>query len=157
MRTLLPLVLLLLATCRSSAAPAGTSNHTSNWAVIINTSRYWCEVDRVGKGRGAYSSNPFYTPPPYLPLPVRLNYRHSANVLSIYRTVKRLGIPDSNILLFMADNHACSARNPFPATIYNNESHAINVYGSLVEVDYRGYEVSVENVMRVLTGEGWRL
>jgi glycosylphosphatidylinositol transamidase (GPIT) subunit GPI8 len=27
------------------------------------------------------------------------NYRHIANTLSIYRTVKRLGIPDSNIIL----------------------------------------------------------
>ena len=39
-------------------------NHTNNWAVIVDTSRFW------------------------------FNYRHAANVLSIYRSVKRLGIPD---------------------------------------------------------------
>lgn len=38
--------------------------HTNNWAVIVDTSRFW------------------------------FNYRHAANVLSIYRSVKRLGIPD---------------------------------------------------------------
>eukprot|EP00798_Chlamydomonas_sp_ICE-L_P001352 gene1352-32714_t len=44
------------------------------------------------------------------------------------------------------------ARNPYPAEIYNNESHAINLYHGNVEVDYRGYEVTVENFLRVLTG-----
>lgn len=32
----------------------------------------------------------------------RFNYRHVANSLSIYRTVRRLGIPDSNIVLMLA-------------------------------------------------------
>jgi hypothetical protein len=36
--------------------------------------------------------------------------------------------------------------------VFNDESHHLNVYGSNVEVDYRGYEVTVENFMRVLTG-----
>lgn len=98
--------------------------HNNNWAVLVDTSRYW------------------------------LNYRHAANVLSMYRTVKRLGIPDSNIILMLADDMACNPRNPHKAHIYNNESHAINVYGDDVEVDYRGYEVTVENFLRVLTGKG---
>lgn len=34
------------------------------------------------------------------------NYRHIANTLSMYRTVKRLGIPDSNIILMLADDVA---------------------------------------------------
>jgi phosphatidylinositol glycan class K len=38
------------------------------------------------------------------------------------------------------------------ATIFNNENEMINVYGDDVEVDYRGYEVTVENFVRVLTG-----
>ena len=41
-----------------------TSDHTNNWAVLVDTSRFW------------------------------FNYRHVANVLSMYRSVKRLGIPD---------------------------------------------------------------
>ncbi|VDN41470.1 unnamed protein product [Gongylonema pulchrum] len=38
--------------------------HTNNWAVLVCTSRFW------------------------------FNYRHVANVLSLYHSVKRLGIPD---------------------------------------------------------------
>ena len=65
--------------------------HTNNWAVLVDTSRFW------------------------------FNYRHVANVLSIYRSVKRLGIPDSNIILMVADDMACNPRNPRPATVFNNE------------------------------------
>ena len=45
------------------------SSHTNNWAVLVDTSRFW------------------------------FNYRHVANVLSVYRSVKRLGIPDSQVAL----------------------------------------------------------
>ncbi|ENN70787.1 putative GPI-anchor transamidase [Dendroctonus ponderosae] len=96
--------------------------HTNNWAVLVDTSRFW------------------------------FNYRHVANVLSIYRSVKRLGIPDSQIILMIADDMACNPRNPRPATVFNNANQHINVYGDDVEVDYRGYEVTVENFVRLLTG-----
>jgi phosphatidylinositol glycan class K len=36
--------------------------------------------------------------------------------------------------------------------VYNNAHQHINVYGDDVEVDYRGYEVTVENFIRLLTG-----
>ncbi|XP_045461217.1 putative GPI-anchor transamidase [Harmonia axyridis] len=97
-------------------------SHTNNWAVLVDTSRFW------------------------------FNYRHVANVLSIYRSVKRLGIPDSQIILMIADDMPCNPRNPRPATVFNNANQHINVYGDDVEVDYRGYEVTVENFVRLLTG-----
>ena len=96
--------------------------HSNNWAVLVDTSRFW------------------------------FNYRHVANVLSIYRSVKRLGIPDSQIILMIADDMACNPRNPRPATVFNNANQNINVYGDDVEVDYRGYEVTVENFVRLLIG-----
>lgn len=100
-----------------------TSSHTNNWAVLVCTSRYW------------------------------YNYRHVANVLSMYRSVKRLGIPDSHILLWLADDMPCNARNPQPGVVRNNvQQQHVNVYGDDVEVDYRGYEVNVHNLIRLLTG-----
>ncbi|XP_020520222.1 GPI-anchor transamidase isoform X2 [Amborella trichopoda] len=75
-----------------------------------------------------------------------------ANTLSLYRTVKRLGIPDERIILMLADDMACNTRNSYPAQVFNNENHQLNLYGDNVEVDYRGYEVTVENFLRVLTG-----
>lgn len=83
-----------------------------------------------------------------------------------YRTVKRLGIPDSRIILMLADDVACNPRNGYPATVYANSGKQLDLYGSGVdskttgedeavgvEVDYRGYEVNVESFLRVLTGE----
>jgi len=98
------------------------SDHTNNWAVLVCTSRFW------------------------------FNYRHVANVLSLYHSVKRLGVPDTQIILMLADDMPCNARNPRPATVFNNAERHINLYGEDVEVDYRGYEVNVENFIRVLTG-----
>ncbi|PYH96685.1 cell division control protein 45 [Aspergillus ellipticus CBS 707.79] len=111
---LLPLLLLLLTASASS-------EHTSNWAVLVSTSRFW------------------------------FNYRHLANVLSLYRTVKRLGIPDSQIILMLPDDMACNPRNAFPGTVYSNADRAVDLYGDNIEVDYRGYEVTVENFIRLLT------
>ncbi len=52
----------------------------------------------------------------------------------------------------LADDMACNPRNTYPGHIYNNENHKLNLYGEKVEVDYRGYEVTVESFIRVLTG-----
>jgi len=105
---------LSFATCLIAA-------HTSNWAVLVSTSRFW------------------------------FNYRHLANTLSLYRTVKRLGIPDSQILLLLPDDMACNPRNAFPGTVYSNADRRMDLYGENVEVDFRGYEVTVENFIRLLT------
>ncbi|XP_077233885.1 peptidase C13 family isoform X2 [Tasmannia lanceolata] len=56
------------------------------------------------------------------------------------------------ILYPCTDDMACNARNNYPAQVFNNENHRLNLYGDNVEVDYRGYEVTVENFLRVLTG-----
>ena len=48
--------------------------------------------------------------------------------------MKRLGIPDDRIILMLADDMACNARNSYPAQVFNNENHQINLYGDNVEV-----------------------
>ncbi|KAM4655361.1 GPI-anchor transamidase isoform 2-T2 [Amazona ochrocephala] len=52
----------------------------------------------------------------------------------------------------LADDMACNPRNPKPATVFSHKNMELNVYGDDVEVDYRSYEVTVENFLRVLTG-----
>lgn len=53
----------------------------------------------------------------------------------------------------LADDMACNPRNKYPATVYANPGRLLDLYGNNIEVDYRGYEVTVENFIRVLTGE----
>ncbi len=122
-------IFLIFSTVLSSNSPndsvninnSDPSRHSNNWAVLVSTSRFW------------------------------FNYRHMANTLSLYRTVKRLGIPDSQIILMLSDDIACNPRNAFPGSVFNNMDEAIDLYGESIEVDYRGYEVTVENFMRLLT------
>ena len=50
----------------------------------------------------------------------------------------------------VADDLAC---NPRPATVLTTLTRTLTrVYGDDVEVDYRGYEVTIENLVRLLTG-----
>lgn len=105
----------------NGTASESESRHTNNWAVLVSTSRFW------------------------------FNYRHMANVLSFYRTVKRLGIPDSQIIVMLSDDIACNPRNPYVGSVFKDHEHELDVYGSNIEVDYRGYEVTVENFIRLLT------
>lgn len=52
-----------------------------------------------------------------------------------------LGSSASHIVLMLADDMACNARNPKPATVFSHRNMELNVYGDDVEVDYRSYEV----------------
>ncbi|GAA6042294.1 hypothetical protein JCM8097_000621 [Rhodosporidiobolus ruineniae] len=118
----LALVVLVLSGLVHAATAPSSSSFTNNWAVLVCTSRFW------------------------------FNYRHMANTLAMYRTVKRLGIPDSQIILMLADDAACNPRNPFAATVYSNADRKTDLYGDRIEVDYKGEEVSVETFLRLLSG-----
>ncbi|MES1916695.1 MAG: hypothetical protein MHM6MM_008492 [Cercozoa sp. M6MM] len=96
--------------------------HTSNWAVLVCTSRYW------------------------------FNYRHVANTLAVYHILREQGVPDSQIILMLADDMPCNPRNDAPGAVFASPDRLTNLYHRDVEVDYRGDEVTVENVLRVLTG-----
>ncbi|PSC75371.1 GPI-anchor transamidase isoform A [Micractinium conductrix] len=133
------LLLALLCSAAHLSAAVNTSaasvgeGPVDTWAVIVDSSRYW------------------------------LNYRHAANALGIYQAVRRLGLPDSRILLMLADQPACSPRNVHPGRIYlapgagaagaaAAASDPANLLPQDIELDYRGREVSAETVLRVLTG-----
>lgn len=124
---------------RYSSSDVMVAGHSNNWAVLACTSRYW------------------------------FNYRHVSNTLSMYYIIRKMGIPDNQIILMNAMDPSCDTRNPFPGDIFNtlgmdtvlNEMRRLDLaegtppydrdnYG--VEIDYRGDEVSVDSFMRVLTG-----
>lgn len=67
--------------------------------------------------------------------------------------MKRLGIPDSQIILMLADDVACNPRNPFAGTVFANAERKTDLYGDKIEVDYKGEEVNVETFLRLLSGE----
>jgi phosphatidylinositol glycan class K len=52
----------------------------------------------------------------------------------------------------LADDHACNTRNSFPGQVFFDAEREVDMYGCDIEVDYRGYDVTVENFIRVMTG-----
>ncbi|KAK4939067.1 glycosylphosphatidylinositol anchor biosynthesis [Elasticomyces elasticus] len=98
--------------------------HSSNWAVLVSTSRFW------------------------------FNYRHLANTLSLYRTVKRLGIPDSQILLLLPDDMACNPRNAFSGTVYSNADRRMDLWEEGVPASKRLQTDEGSNILIYMTGHG---
>lgn len=94
-RIMLAATLLLLGLLAAGGGSASSSQPQAppegeTWAVIVSSSRYW------------------------------FNYRHTANALAVYRSLRDLvGVPDDRIILMLADDHACAARNRFSGFVYH--------------------------------------
>jgi len=52
----------------------------------------------------------------------------------------------------LADDIACNPRNIARGRAFTRTSHVVDIFADNVEVDYRGHEVNVESVVRLLTG-----
>ena len=104
-------------------APVVEGNDKADrWAILVSSSRFWH------------------------------NYRHAANALSFYHILKDRRIPDSNIILMLADHYACDPRNTRPATMYNGKEKQINLHRCDLSIDFTGYQVSVRTTLELLQG-----
>ena len=111
-------------------APFVTGTTGEVFAIIVSSSRYW------------------------------FNYRHTSNALAIYKSLRDRNVSDDHILLFLAEQHACDARNSMRAgRIVNGrdqsgwiDSEDSNVLLNDIEVDYSGLECCQESVLRAITG-----
>ena len=74
----------------------------NTWAVVVSTSRLW------------------------------LNYRHASSALLIYNALKDGGVPDSQIILMLADVPACNSRNPAPGSVFADEDSSRDLFGCFV-------------------------
>ena len=103
---------------------------SDTWAVIVNTSKFF------------------------------LNYRHTVNTMTLYHALRRLGLPDSRIILMQADCSLCDPRMVRPGGIYTAPGSTLEEQLGTwpapdelpPEVDYRDQDVSAESLIRVLTG-----
>ncbi|KZV37220.1 Gamma vacuolar processing enzyme [Dorcoceras hygrometricum] len=78
------------------------------------------------------------------------NYRHQADVCHAYQILKRGGLKDENIIVFMYDDIANNTENPRPGVIINSP-HGKDVYEG-VPKDYVGDAVTAENFLSVILG-----
>ncbi|KAL0484459.1 legumain [Acrasis kona] len=79
------------------------------------------------------------------------NYRHQSDVCHAYQVLKKKGIPDSNIIVFMKDDIANNPQNRHPGVIKNTDNGE-NVYPG-VPKDYTGEDVTPQNFLNVLLGK----
>ncbi|KAH7651273.1 Peptidase C13 legumain protein [Dioscorea alata] len=79
-----------------------------------------------------------------------LNYRHQADVCHAYQILKKGGLKDENIIVFMYDDIAHNKENPRRGTIIN-KPEGDDVYAG-VPKDYTGEHVNAGNFYAVLLG-----
>ncbi|XP_004305798.1 PREDICTED: vacuolar-processing enzyme-like [Fragaria vesca subsp. vesca] len=78
------------------------------------------------------------------------NYRHQADVCHAYQILKRGGLEDENIIVFMYDDIASNPENPRPGVIINRPN-GTDVYRG-VPKDYTGDNVNPENLYAAILG-----
>ncbi|KAL9230371.1 hypothetical protein vseg_005733 [Gypsophila vaccaria] len=79
------------------------------------------------------------------------NYRHQADICHAYQILKKGGIMDENIVVFMYDDIANNDENPSPGTIINNPNGG-DVYQG-VPKDYTGDSVTKSNLIAAILGD----
>ncbi|KAF3574079.1 hypothetical protein F2Q69_00062592 [Brassica cretica] len=78
------------------------------------------------------------------------NYRHQADVCHAYQLLKKGGVKEENIVVFMYDDIAKNKENPRPGIIINSPN-GDDVYNG-VPKDYTGDDVNVDNLFAVILG-----
>ncbi|KAJ0048067.1 hypothetical protein Pint_16179 [Pistacia integerrima] len=78
------------------------------------------------------------------------NYRHQADVCHAYQLLRKGGLKEENIVVFMYDDIAMNELNPRPGVIINHPQGE-NVYAA-VPKDYTGKHVTTKNLYAVLLG-----
>lgn len=79
-----------------------------------------------------------------------INYRHQADILSLYKKLKSFGMDDDHIILIIEDNLAKNPMNPVPGTIIDYNGNPIH---ENVIVDYKTSELFPEDLDSILTGK----
>ncbi|KAK6138680.1 hypothetical protein DH2020_027570 [Rehmannia glutinosa] len=79
------------------------------------------------------------------------NYRHQADVCHAYQILKKGGVKDENIVVFMYDDIAMNDLNPRKGVIINHPADG-DVYAG-VPKDYTGEQVTAENFFAVILGD----
>ncbi|KAH0943323.1 hypothetical protein HID58_002960 [Brassica napus] len=78
------------------------------------------------------------------------NYRHQAEICHAYQILRKGGLKDENIIVFMFDDIALNPKNPKRGVIINRPGGE-DVYQG-VPKDYTGEAVNVENFLNVILG-----
>ena len=85
-----------------------------------------------------------------------INYRHQADVLSVYQALRRGGFPDDHIILIIDADMASHPNNPQPGTVRTSPNGPDLLSGADVlpkaEVDYDSRNLTARDIANILKG-----
>lgn len=79
------------------------------------------------------------------------NYRHQADILSVYQMIRERGYPDDHIILIMEDDLAQNPKNPFKGEVKTDLAEA-NLYQNF-DIDYKMSDLAPTDIMNILSGK----
>ncbi|KAL2650297.1 hypothetical protein R1flu_018425 [Riccia fluitans] len=79
------------------------------------------------------------------------NYRHQADICHAYQILRKNGVAEENIVVFMYDDIADNYENPRPGQIINSPMGSDVYHG--VPKDYTGMDVNVNNLFAAILGD----
>jgi len=85
-----------------------------------------------------------------------MNYRHQANACHAYQIAKRRGVVEDQIVMMSFNDVATCNENPFPGKLFNKpdpKGQGVDVKDGC-KIDYEGADVTRENFLGVLMGNG---
>ena len=80
------------------------------------------------------------------------NYRHQADIFQIYKILVDRGFDNDHIISFAYDDIARLQENPFKDKVFNVKK-GVNIYPGSAAIDYRGENVTADNILNVLKGK----
>ena len=122
--------MVLVASAGAASAQRGEGTH----ALIVCASRFWHNYRHAANALSIYAQvRRCARCAAALCLQVaseQYTLIHSAKhaALTVHIPWTRLGLPDSRIILMLADNWACNARNVFPGTVFGSSQRSLNLY-----------------------------
>ena len=88
-----------------------------------------------------------------------INYRHQADVLSVYQALRRGGFPDDHIILIIDRDMSSSHTNPQPGTVRTSPDGPDLLGGTTVgsgfaaaEIDYDSRDLTARDIANILKG-----
>ena len=88
-----------------------------------------------------------------------INYRHQADVLSVYQALRRGGFPDDHIILIIDRDMSSSHANPQPGTVRTSPDGPDLLGGTTVgsgfaaaEIDYDSRDLTARDIANILKG-----
>lgn len=79
------------------------------------------------------------------------NYRHQADILSVYQMIRERGYPDDHIILIMEDDLAQNPKNPFKGEVKTDLAES-NLYQNF-DIDYKMSDLAPTDIMNILSGK----